>query len=188
MKCWIFLFLFTFIGCKKNPNRVEKMSANNGENYIKNYFKNNSKIKMEVYSQKDHKLLIVKEFENRSTIKITEFYPNGDKKLIATLLHKPNFFGIKNYSKNGKKESEGSILYNDKTDKLTPVSDWLFFNKQTGEIDSMGHYFSDGNVSLLVEVERISKKDKKIKKIKYFEVMPTDTLRDSITWQIKRVH
>ena len=65
------------------------------------------------------------------------------------------------------------------------MSDWLFYNKQTGEIDSIGHYFSDEETSLLVEVERIE--NKKITTIKYFEVKPKDTLSDSITWEVKRI-
>lgn len=187
MKYLIIIFLFTVYACSKNPNRVEEMSANNGKNYVKKYFKNNSKIKMEVYDKKTNKLLTVTDFEKETITKITEFHSNQKKKLIATLLQKPNFFGVKNYSENGKMESEGSLLFNYKKNILNPVSDWLFYNKQTGEADSIGHYFSDGNVSLLVEVERIDNKNKKITKIKYFEVKQKHTLSDSITWQVKRI-
>ncbi|QOW09557.1 hypothetical protein Q73A0000_03850 [Kaistella flava (ex Peng et al. 2021)] len=187
MKYLIIIFLFTFYACKENPDRVEEMSANNGKNYVKKYFKNNSKSKMEVYDKNTNKLLIVTEFDKETITKIVEFYPNLKKKLIATLLKKPNFFGVKNYSENGKKESEGSLLYNYKKSSLSPVSYWLFYNKQTGEIDSIGHYFSDGDTSVLVDVERIDNKNKKMTKIKYFEAKPKDTLSDSITWEVKRI-
>jgi len=185
MKYLIIIFLFTVYACKKDPDRVEEMSANNGKIYVKKYFKNNSKSKMEVYDKNTNKLLTVTEFDKETITKIVEFYPNLRKKLIATLLKEPNYFGVKNYSENGKKESEGSLLYNYKNANLSPVSDWLFYNKQTGEIDSIGHYFSDEETSLLVEVERIE--NKKITTIKYFEVKPKDTLSDSITWEVKRI-
>ena len=34
------------------------MPVNNGQNYVKNYFKNNSKIKMEIYNTNDNKIAI----------------------------------------------------------------------------------------------------------------------------------
>ena len=74
---------------------MEEMTANNGKNYVKKYFKNNSKIKMEVYDKKTNRLLTVTDFEKETITKITTFYSNEQKKLVATLLKKPNFFGVK---------------------------------------------------------------------------------------------
>ncbi|MEN2436822.1 hypothetical protein AAH994_15520, partial [Weeksellaceae bacterium A-14] len=187
MKKFLFLIPVFLIGCKKNPNRVEKMSANNGENIVKKYYKNNSKTKMEVYDKKSGNLLIITEFNKETITKIVEFHPNQNKKLIASLIKSPNFFDVKNYFENGKKESEGSVIYDYKKQKLIPVSDWIYYNPKTSEADSIGHYFSDGNLSFLAEVDRIDNKAKKIEKIKYFEIKPKDTLKNSINWEVKRI-
>lgn len=45
------LMLFFLFSCNKNPNRIEEMTANDGKNYVKKYFENNSKIKIEVYEK-----------------------------------------------------------------------------------------------------------------------------------------
>jgi len=163
------------------------MNANNGANIVKNYYKNNSKIKMEVYDKNSGKILTITDFDKGTITEMVEFHTNNNKKLIATILKKPNFFGIKNYFENGKKESEGSVIYDYKKQRLIPVGDWIYYNPKTNEADSIGHFFSDGKISVLAEVERIDNKKKKMEKIKYFEIKPKDTLKDSINWEVKRI-
>ena len=186
MKNTLFFILLIFLGCKKNPNRVEEMSANNGSHIVKKYYKNNSKIKMEVYDKNSGKLITITDFDKETITKMVEFHKNNNKKLIATLLKKPNFYSVENYFENGKKESDGSILYNYKKQNLIPVGDWIFYNQNTGEADSIGHYFSDGNISILEEVERMN--NTKIEKIKYYEIKPKDTLKNSVNFEIKKIH
>ncbi|QIG88642.1 hypothetical protein G6R40_02710 [Chryseobacterium sp. POL2] len=187
MKKNLFLVSFLLIGCKKNPNRVEEMSVNNGANIVKEYYKDDFKIKIEVYDKNTNKILAITDFDKDTITKMVEFHTNQNKKLVATLLQKPNFFEIKNYFENGRKENEGFVVYNYKSKKIIPVSDWIFYNRKTGEADSIGHHFSDGNISVLAEVEKPDKKKGGIQKIKYFEVKPKDTLKGFVNWEVKRI-
>ena len=187
MKIKLFLIPLFLLGCKKNPNRVEEMYANNGENIVKKYYKNNSKIKIEVSDKSSGKILTITNFDKETITKMVEFHKNNNKKLIAKLLKEPNFFGISNYFENGKKESEGSVIYDYQEQKLIPVGDWIYFNPKRNEVDSIGHYFFDGKTSVFAEVEKIDNRKNKIQKIKYFEIKPKDTLKDSINWEITRI-
>lgn len=153
--------LFFLFSCNKNPNRIEEMTANNGKNYVKKYFENNSKIKIEVYEKKSNLLLTETNFKNETITKLVEFYSNGKPKIVASLLKAPNFFGAKCYLINGKKESEGSFIYNYDEQRLIPISDWIFYNPQTQEADSIGLYFTDGKISVLEKVDSFDSKSKK---------------------------
>lgn len=189
MRIFTFLFsIFFLFACKENQNRVEELSANNGANYVKKYFKNNSKVKIEVYDKKSEILLTETEFNKNTITKIVQYYSNKKPKIIAKLLKKPNFYSAKLFLENGKKQSEGSFLYNHETQKLLPVSSWLFFNPKTQEVDSIGNYFSDGKISLFAEVNRVDNKNKKITTIKYFDIKLKDSIdKDSVTWAVKRI-
>lgn len=111
MKNLLLLFsIFIFIGCKKNPDRIEEMSANNGKNYIKKHFKNNSKIKMEVFDKESDLLLTETHFKDSLITKLIEYYPNRKPKIIAKILEHPNFFNGECYLEDGRKESEGSFF------------------------------------------------------------------------------
>lgn len=118
---------------------------------------------------------------------MVEFYSNGKPKIVASLLKAPNFFGAKCYLINGKKESEGSFIYNYDEQRLIPISDWIFYNPQTQEADSIGLYFTDGKISVLEKVDSFDSKSKKKVTKRYFEIKPKDTIKDSIIWEVKRI-
>lgn len=127
MKNLLLLFpLFILISCKKNPNRIEEMTANNGKNYVKKHFINNSKVKLEVFDSKSNSLLTQTYFKDSLVTKVIDYYTNKKPKVIAKILKKPNFFSGECYFENGKKESEGSYFYNYKKAEFVRVSDWIF--------------------------------------------------------------
>lgn len=155
------LTLLFLLSCNKNANRIEEMTANNGKNYVKKHFKNNSKIKVEVYDKNTNLLLTETNFKNKVITKLIEYYSNGKPKTVAILLKAPNFFDAKCYLSNGNKESEGSFIYNYDEQRLIPTSDWIFYNPQTQEADSIGRYFTDGKISVLEKVDMFDSKSKK---------------------------
>lgn len=183
MKNLLLLFsIFIFIGCKKNPDRIEEMSANNGKNYIKKHFKNNSKIKMEVFDKESDLLLTETHFKDSLIIKLIEYYPNRKPKIIAKILEHPNFFNGECYLEDGRKESEGSFFYNYKKGELVRVSDWIFYNPKTLKADSICNYFSNGDISILRKVDRIYQD--KIVTIQYYKIKSS---KNSDDWEIEKV-
>ncbi|KQT18576.1 hypothetical protein ASG31_07625 [Chryseobacterium sp. Leaf404] len=169
MKNLLLLFsVFTLIGCKKNPNRIEEMNANGGKNYIKKHFKNNSKVKLEVFDKETDLVITETDFKDSLIVKLIEYYPNKKPKIIAKILKNPNVFNGECYLENGKKESEGSFFYNYKKGELVRVSDWIFYNPNTQEADSICNYFSNGDISVLTKVDRVS--SDKIVTIQYFKI------------------
>jgi len=183
MKNLLLLFpLFILISCKKNPNRIEEMTANNGKNYVKKHFINNSKVKLEVFDSKSNSLLTQTYFKDSLVTKVIDYYTNKKPKVIAKILKKPNFFSGECYFENGKKESEGSYFYNHKKAEFVRVSDWIFYNPETNEADSICNYFSNGEISVLTKVDRIY--PKKIVTIQYFKIKNS---KDSSHWEIEKV-
>ncbi|QOW09894.1 hypothetical protein Q73A0000_05715 [Kaistella flava (ex Peng et al. 2021)] len=188
MKLLLILFSTLFLfGCKKNRNRIETMSANGGEYYVKKYFKNNSKTKIEVY-RKPSILVYTKEFENKILTKFVEYYPNKKIKVLAEILHKPDFLNAKTYFQNGKLKGRGSYLYNYETDNALITDYWIYYNANTSEADSIVHYFCDGkNTSIATEVQKIDNKNHKSTKIKYFDVKLKDSVGDFLNYELRKV-
>lgn len=181
-----FHILVFLIGCGKNPDRIEEMKANNGLYNVKKYFENNSKIKVEVYDVKNKFLLTRKEFNKGIATKITDYFPNQKVASKATLFKKPNFFNVEVYYRNGKVKSEGTYLYNSKIDKLIPISIWLCYNFKTDKADSILHYITEGNTSIIYQVEKFDENNK-ITKVKYFDIRIKDSLKDPHKIEFRKI-
>ena len=188
MKYSILILVFlSFVGCENQANRIEEQNADNGKLLIKNYFTNNSKLKTEVYDVKEKYLLRLYEFKDMQTTKIINYYKNGKIDFLANLIHKPNFFATKSYYENGKLKCEGSFIYDEKTGALLNTDLWFFYNRNTGEADSICTFYTFKQEVLLVQSEIPDKKNKEMITMKYYDIKEISKSKDSTSLQIKKI-
>lgn len=183
----LIIAFFSFVGCGKQANRIEEQNANNGELLIKNYFKNNLKYKIEVYNVKEKYLLRLYEFKDKQTTKIISYYQNSKVETLANLIHQPNLFSSKSYYENGKLRCEGVFIYNEKSGEMLNTDSWIFYNKNTGEADSISTFYTMNQKVLLVQSEIPDKENKKMVTKKYLDIKEISKSKDSISVQVKNI-